>query len=228
LFYVRGQAAFDAKRFDEAVSAWERSYELSQEPALLFNIGQAYRQRKKAGDCAKAFASYQKFIELDAMSDQRPVAEGFSIEMHTCARESTPLIVTSVAPVQHASTTTVPQPVLPIDTRSGRTKKLAGLAIMGSGAALAATGFYFGRRASSLGNEVTRACRDGCNWEFYGPKDANGRSAQTKQYVFAGLGVAAIVGGGVMYWLGLHAQRTSTFAIALHHDDTAITWSGSW
>src|SRR5213083_2422043 len=75
--YEQGQAAFDAGRFGDAVVAWERSYELSKEPVLLFNLGQAYRQRHGPGDCAKALAAYKRFIELVPEAVQRPLAEGF-------------------------------------------------------------------------------------------------------------------------------------------------------
>jgi hypothetical protein len=230
--YEQGQVAFDAKRFDEAISAWEQSYELSKEPDLLFNIGQAYRQRGKPGDCTKAFTSYQKFIELAATSEQRPVAEGFAVELKACAIHEAPAPI--AAPIAVPSPTpimalvTAPPLIEPSNgTRSGRTEKIAGFTLAGGGVALVATGFYFGHRASSLGNEVTSTCAKGCDWAVYGPKNTDGRSAQTKQYVFDGLGAAAIVGGGIMYWLGTR-EGAPSIALATHRGGAVVTWSGSW
>ena len=50
--YHAGQTAYDDKRYDDALAAWQKSYELSHLPALEFNIAQAYRLRGKPGDCA--------------------------------------------------------------------------------------------------------------------------------------------------------------------------------
>ena len=233
--YEHGQVAFDAKQFDEAVTAWERSYELSKEPGLLFNLGQAYLQRGKPGDCTKALASYQKFIELDAASEQRSVAEGFMAEMRACAVHeastpiAAPITVPPPTPITAPSTVVAPPVIERHDneTYPGRTKKLAGLAITGGGVALVATGFYFGHRASALGGEVKNACWNGCDWAVYGPKDTEGHGDQTKQYVFDGIGAAAIIGGGVLYWFG-NREVAPSIALTSRRGGAIVTWSGSW
>src|SRR5262249_43069716 len=79
--YKEGQAAYDAERYDEALAAWERSYELSHLPGLVFNIAQAHRFR---GDCGKAVEAYKKFVALDPKSSERPTAEGFIKELSPC------------------------------------------------------------------------------------------------------------------------------------------------
>ena len=119
--YDQGQAAFDANRFDEAVSAWERSYELSKEPGLLFNLGQAYRQRRKPGDCAKADAAYKKFLELDATSDQRAVAQGFATEMEKCVADEKSVSAPTVSSPPVANPPQVAQ-TFDAPTNHGRTE----------------------------------------------------------------------------------------------------------
>lgn len=226
--FAVGQSAFDGKQYGDAITAWERSYALSNEPALLFNIAQAYRLRARPGDCAKASEGYRKFISLDASSAQRPEAEGFITGLKDCVAREAPKSTapTSVSVSTGAHNTA---PTLPAQRENrGGPKKIAGIATAGTGVALIATGFYFGHRATSIGDEVTRACATGCDWGVYGPKDADGQSALTKQYVFDGIGAAAIVAGGILYWLGTREPTTSTVAITSHRDGAAITWSGSW
>jgi hypothetical protein len=225
--YDQGQAAFDANRFDDAVSAWERSYELSKQPALLFNLGQAYRQRRKPGDCARAREAYKKFRELDATSDKRTVAQGFATEMEKCAASET-LVPPPTAAAPPMTNALEVEPRRDAPTNPERTTGIAGLAVAGGGAALLVTGIYFGHRASSLGDEVTKACATGCNWTDYAAKDADGRSDQNKQWIFAGIGAAAIVSGGVLYWLGSQEHTAVPIAITSHRDGAVITWSGSW
>jgi hypothetical protein len=103
-----------------------------------------------------------------------------------------------------------------------------GVTSAGVGVVAVATGLYFGHRASALGDEVTTACRSGCDWATYRAKDADGRSAETKQYVFLGIGAAAIIGGGVLYWLGMSDPQEASVTVAPSGDGAAITWSTRW
>lgn len=220
--YNQGQAAFDATRYDDAVTAWQKSFELSHEPGLLFNLGQAYRLRAHDGDCARAAAAYRKFIAQDPMSPQRSIAEGFASDTEKCAAAEKP-VTTPAAPVQ--------PPIGPRESgssRLGRTTQIAGIAVAAGGVALVATGLYFGHQASSLGDEVSAACADGCDWAVFGPKDAEGRRAQRKQYIAGGLGIAAIAGGAVLFWLGSRTHAPSPIAVVPRPGGAGITWSGSW
>jgi tetratricopeptide (TPR) repeat protein len=223
--YAQGQAAFDADRFDEAVSAWRRSYELSKEPGLLFNVAQAYRHRGKPGDCAKALDAYKKFVELQPTSAQRSVAEGFMAEMQTCASAEAS---TTRPPIGPPPVVVRPSTSHDTATNPGRTKRIVGVAVAGGGVAIFATGLYFGIRASSLNDEVAKACSMRCDWGLYRAKDAEGKSAERNQYIFFGLGGAAIAAGGVLYWLGSRERSSSMVSAAPRTNGAEITWSGSW
>lgn len=221
--YNQGQAAFEAKRYDDALAAWQKSFDLSKEPGLLFNLAQAYRFRGQQGDCAKAATAYRKFIAQDPLSSQRQVAETFAADTEKCAASEKSLSNTTTAAVAAPT-----EPGRSGTETSGRGKQVAGIAMAGGGVLLVATGLYFGNKASSLGDEVTEACADDCDWAVYGPKDADGRSAETKQYIFGGLGVAAILSGAVLYVLGSRNQAPSPIAIDARRNGAGIVWSGSW
>jgi len=201
--YKDGQTAYDAKRYDDAIAAWSKSYELSRLPALVFNLAQAHRL---AGHCAKAVESYKKFLSLDPQSDERPAAEQFLRELEPCVKPK-PIDLKPPPKVE----------ILPsgmgshrIEDRGGG-KRMAGVIIGGAGIALFATGLYFGNRATSLANEVEAACELGCEWSTLEAKDASGRQAATLQYVFYGVGATAIAGGTVLYLLGARARETRVF-----------------
>jgi serine/threonine-protein kinase len=202
--YKDGQAAYDDKRYDDAVVAWQQSYDLSKLPALMFNLAQAHRL---AGHCTKAVEAYKSFLTLDPKSDERPSAEQFLRELEPCPE---PLKLPP-KPIDHKPT------ILPsgmgtehVEDRGGG-KRMAGLITGGAGIAVFATGLYFGNRASSIANEVEAACEMGCEWSTLESKDASGRSAATLQYVFYGVGAAAIIGGATLYFLGARARETRVF-----------------
>jgi tetratricopeptide (TPR) repeat protein len=211
--FEQGQTSFDKGDYASAVAQWNESYRLSKEPELLFNVAQAL---ENDGRCAEALATYRRFIALAPRSAQRPLADDFIAELEPkCGKESSPH-------VDHVSDQVE-------NTRSGQghNLKLAGLATGGSGVVLVATGLLFGRRASTLGEEVTRACSVSCDWAEQRSKDAAGRRSATIGYALDVLGVAAIVGGAVMYYLG---DRASTVTVSPTSRDggAILSWGGSW
>ena len=65
---AEGRKAFDAGRYQEAVAPLEKAYELSQAPAILYTLGQCYRQ---LGDWEKAAFYFGRYLALSP----RPVAD---------------------------------------------------------------------------------------------------------------------------------------------------------
>jgi tetratricopeptide (TPR) repeat protein len=231
--YNQGQQAYEALRYDDALTAWEKSYALSKLPALVFNIAQAQRLRARPGDCTKATASYRKFIALAPKSNERPQAEGFIAELAPCveqeAKPQPPPVVLPPAVVTPPSTTTPLQPMPPRDGGGGgKGKRFAGYAVGGAGVVLALTGVYFGAKARRLGDEVSDECKDGCDWNLVKDKDAEGKSAETTQYILYGVGAAALVAGGVLWWMGNNEAKASNVAVIPTHGGAAVSWSGAW
>ncbi len=193
--YQEGQAAFDAKKYDEAIAAWDKSYTLSKLPALVFNLAQAHRL---GGHCTKAVEAYKRFLSLDPRSSERPDAEQFLRELEpTCP-----------APV-NTYVKTVPDVKLRFEDR-GKGQRRAGLIVGGAGLAVFAAGLYFGSRASSLASEVDSACAMGCEWTpELADKESSGKSAQTIQYVLYVVGVAGVAGGAALWFKGDGKRRIS-------------------
>lgn len=229
--YNGGQQAYEALRYDDALVAWEKSYALSKLPALLFNIAQAQRLRGKPGDCTKATANYRKFISLAPKSTERPTAEGFLAELAPCVeQEARPQPAPSPAPQAVTPSPSTSEPVAPPvrEGSAGKGKRFAGYAVGGAGVALVVTGVYFGAKARRLGDEVSEDCADGCDWNLVKDKDAEGKSAETTQYVLYGVGAAVIVAGGVLWWMGNKEAKSTTVAVTPTHGGAAISWSGAW
>jgi tetratricopeptide (TPR) repeat protein len=85
----------------------------------------------------------------------------------------------------------------------GRTWKIAGLVSAGVGVALVGTGLVLARKHASIASDIEDASKRGETWTSdLEDKDAEGRRAATLSQVTLGVGVAALVGGGVMYFLG--------------------------
>jgi tetratricopeptide (TPR) repeat protein len=232
--YNQGQTAYDDGRYDDALTAWQKSYQLSKLPGLLFNIAQAERLRARPGDCTKAVAHYKQFIQLQPKSSERPTAEGFLAELGSCDRDKPvpPPVVTTQpeAVTPPAITAPVQQPPqrAPEGGGGGRGKRFAGYAVGGAGIVLAVTGVYFGAKARRLGNEVSDECADGCDWNLVKDKDAEGKSAETTQYILYGVGAGALIVGGVLWWMGNSEAKSSSVAVTPTSGGAAVSWGGQW
>jgi tetratricopeptide (TPR) repeat protein len=59
--FTRGQDAFNAGRFNEAVAAFSEAYEQKPFPQFLFNVAASY---DKAGDKMRAIQNYQLYLSM--------------------------------------------------------------------------------------------------------------------------------------------------------------------
>jgi len=210
--YREGQAAYDAKRYDEAIAKWEQSYAISKLPALMFNLAQAHRL---AGHCREAVAAYKKFVALDPEASDAPTATQLIGELEpTCPAEVEPPDTQPDKPPPHGPGTTSHV----VDRGHG--KRVFGAVVAGTGLALVATGLYFGNHATSLADEVRTACASGCEWATVEDKDAAGKRAELLQYVFLGSGAAAIVAGVATYAIGV---RSKTVVVEPRGAGVAVT-----
>jgi hypothetical protein len=94
--------------------------------------------------------------------------------------------------------------------QGSRGLRLAGLATGAGGLLFMAGGIYMGARASSLSDEVTRDANKQPVGSFQSSKYDDGKLAETLQWVGYGVGAAALVGGAVLYWLGLPKSESTS------------------
>jgi tetratricopeptide (TPR) repeat protein len=94
--------------------------------------------------------------------------------------------------------------------RPGRGLKIAGIVTGGAGVALVVTGIVFAMKASSLQGELEDAVAMGTPWNSdLDSKRSDGKSAASLSAITLGIGVAAVVGGGVLYVLGMKKDNAA-------------------
>lgn len=206
--YNEGQRAYDGADYTTAIAKWKQSYELSGEPELLFNLAQALRLN---GNCVDALTTYKRFVTIVPKSEQRALADD---------------IVRELEPKCGVPSMTHPPTLDRRSTSAGRRLKIAGLATGGGGAVLVVAGLLMGRRASALGDEVSSACADICDWSEQRSKDAQGRRDAKIGYALDAVGVAAIGAGAVMYYVGSRADEVTVVPRA--QGGMTVTWSTRW
>ena len=222
--YNEGQVAYDSADYKTAIAKWQASYELSGESDLLFNLAQAYRL---SGDCASALKTYKQFTTADPMADphttdQHTLAKDLARELEpVCGSRSTTPSVAQTVPI------TRPINAAHESTRPGRGLRIAGLVTGGAGITSLAVGLVIGRRAALLGSEITLACATSCDWSVEKSKDAKGRRDALIGYTLDTIGIATLVGGAALYYLGNHAE-TISIAPQAREGGAIVSYRGAW
>ena len=210
--YTQGQESYDRADYATAVAKWQASYDLSKESGLLFILAQA---KRLSGDCVGAFATYRRFVAVDTdpTSDQHKLAVDFVRELEGKCPDPQPVLI-------------LPPKIerVPVRMQSGRTWKIAGIVTSSVGAAAIAVGLGLGHHGASIGDEITAACQVSCDWAALKDKDARGKRAVTIGRVLDVVGVAAIAGGAVFYYLGVRQE----VAVIPTTGGGVVAWSGSW
>lgn len=104
-----GIKAYDQKDYDKAISLYQRAYDLTKHPSLLFNIAQAHQF---AGRLDEATRYYEQYLTADPNGDQAQAArDNLAVIKRTPRPDPTP--APAPAPTPTPATTPTPTPAEP-------------------------------------------------------------------------------------------------------------------
>jgi tetratricopeptide (TPR) repeat protein len=248
--YVKGTRAYELGIYDEAIAEYMAAYKAKDDPALLFNLGQAHRL---AGHAAEALRFYKTYLAKLPEADNRADVEAKIRELKELIEKQKPLQAepptVAGASNQPASTGQAPagpapgEPGVRLESgmggsaalavkeaplaavQPGRGKKLAGVGLAAGGLVLVGTGIALGVLAKRDGDRLTQL--DQARGVFDPSTESAGRLDQVLEGVFIGVGAAAVATGVVLYVLGARAGQaaphTITFSPAVAANYTGAT-----
>jgi tetratricopeptide (TPR) repeat protein len=106
--FTLAQKLFDSARYAEALVEYQKSYELSHYPAILYKVALCHDQLGQESD---AVAAYQRYLALDPQSERRAGIEERVGKLSTL-HEAEPPAPKPVEPPAPAVATPTPQPQL--------------------------------------------------------------------------------------------------------------------
>jgi tetratricopeptide (TPR) repeat protein len=216
--YKQGLVHYDLAEYDAAIDEFKQAYELSKAPALLYNLGQAYRFRKPR-DCSLALWYYRAFLRSQPTPSQRPAVERVIAEMERCVSAAPPPESPQPAappPVTPAPPTPTPIPAQPpAEATASRLPLVAiggGVLVAGAGATLM---WWSNDRYDWLRHECAPICTQS--------QISSAQTAQTVGVVLtvAGAGVAA---AGALYWMLHRDQRAADRAATIVPISHGLAW----
>jgi hypothetical protein len=108
----------------------------------------------------------------------------------------------------------VPPPAPVEESMSGM--RIGGLVLAGLGVATCAVGALFGSKASAASSDLKSKVSAGSSYDAsLQAIDADGRSAQNKEWLFLGVGGAALATGAVLFAIGGNAHTDTGIPQAL-------------
>jgi len=197
----RGLRSYAVGRYDEAIDAFQRGYELSARADFLYALGQAQRMK---GDCRAAIASYRAYLRT-APSERAAAPARQNLDR--CERElanappSSPPAPAAVEPA------TPPAPTIVVVTPKPRVRDDRAAAILAGlgGAALVSGAVLWG-----VGESGARSLADATTYDQFA---AHGHEAATFDGERIGGIVAVAVGGALVTvavgrwaWLSRHRR----------------------
>jgi tetratricopeptide (TPR) repeat protein len=200
----RGLRSYAVGRYDEAIAAFARGYELEARPDFLYALGQAQRMK---GDCRAAVASYRAYLRTSPPARGAvPARQNLDRCEHELANEPAPTVTPpSVAPPPAVITPppAVAPPPLPPPFRVRDDRAAAILAGVG-GAGIVAGAVLWG-----VGEAGARSLADATTYDQYAAHGADAAAfgrERTAGIVTLAVG-GALVTVAVARWSWLYTHR---------------------
>lgn len=104
--YRKGTAAYNLGNYSDAAREYELSYRATLDPALLFNVAQAYRL---AGDKRRALTAYKSYLRSAPDGDKRELADAKVHEIEAALNYDDPFSGGPAAPTSKPAPTPAPE-----------------------------------------------------------------------------------------------------------------------
>ena len=212
----QGRALHDRGEYSGAVDAFQAAYVLAPSPAILFNLGQAYRLK---GDCDNAVLMYRAFLRSRVEPQLQDIARAHLGNVEKCASSAVMGRPGSAAGAAATPGTSV-TPTSRTDGESapGRGLRRGGVVTAIGGGVLLGLAGYFAYRAADANDEVEERYERGVKWRDLEALDSRGERDNMLATGLAVTGGVAVLTGGVLYLVGWRqaerAERRPTMSVA--------------
>lgn len=197
--YEKGDRAYAEGRYDAAVAAFEKAYELSGRPLLLFNLGNAYERLQRYQDAAEALDRYlpdAKPKEQDAIEKRIERLRRRAKQQQEKAEQKQQTSQATQAEKKKAAPPGKKEEKHHEPAASGSTPTL-GWVLLGTGGAALVVGGVFGGLALSARHDENANCANSAAGRFC-TTDANSAIQRDQRYSLAadiGFGVGVVAAG---------------------------------
>jgi hypothetical protein len=210
------KTACSAGDFQKGVQLLAELYTATNDPIWVFNQGRCYHQNSQL---PQAMTRFKEFLRKSKGGPDEDVqdAQNYIKEIETELQKERSVPVTT--PIAAGATTTVSTQVnvTPPEPKPGRGLHYAGLGIGIFGVAALATGAVFSLLVQQTQKDVENQTGSGVVYSSsISGRMSDGASYETLQWISYGVGAAAAIAGGLLYWAGTSsdAPRPSSASVS--------------
>ena len=245
VLYEKGTQHYDLAEYDEAIAAFKGAYKELKEPLFLYNIAQAYRQKR---DCVNAVKFYKTYLRGESEGATADQARSFVESLGACAKEQEKAAAgtgtgtetgteTGTGNGDRKPATGNRQPAtgngdsgigagavtgtgIGVDTTvtvdRGKTKRIAGMAVGGVGVLVFGLGVLQGRKARDTAGEIERTCTVADPCEPDQWQALNDKGTQQQTNQVFGIGIGTVaIAAGAGLYLWGRAGRAERTTISV-------------
>jgi tetratricopeptide (TPR) repeat protein len=210
--YHDGERLYAAKQYLAAAAKFEEAYNADPDPAVLFNIAQAYRLGHA---CAQASRFYHRFLDAAPSPPEPEKLQRYIDDMDACAKREA-----EVAEPRVIHDTQVVEKTKYVGERDpGRRMRTIGAIVGGVGLVAAAVGGYFTYRVHDIQSDREAVCAAGCIWgeqqERINNLDSRGHRAERIETIAYATAGVAVIAGVTLYVIGSRRKRDTLVALPL-------------
>lgn len=250
--YQLGKRHYNLNEWDEAIAEFKAAYKLFPDPVNLYNIAQAYRLKgKHCTAAAQFYANYQREEKNKRLRDSVTKVRK---DMEACARtekpdEPAPSLPMPPMPApldpsaspppagQPPPIATQPPPAPPMgddamrgieppDLDPNRNRRILGYVLMIGGGVSILGGIGFSFQVSSLEDKLSKCDDFGCpgGEDELALQDRRDRAALSANGAY-GLGVSAVVVGGILYVISRKPKQDSRLTVLPARGGAVVRWA---
>jgi len=211
LHYQRATRAYDLQKYLEAIDEYQKAYEISGDPPMLYNIAQAYRLADQPGEAVRYYRRFlqrmpnarnredveRKIADQEKLAEQRKKVEPVAPPPSTTPTKPPPIVeVKPPPPTITPSTPPEAPPAPPIAPEPSNTRAIVGWILIGVGVAAGGIGGYEAYVAKQKSDQLTNASRMNAMKTFDPAVETAGKNANIAA-------IALGIGGTVLALTGI-------------------------
>jgi tetratricopeptide (TPR) repeat protein len=232
LHYQRATRAYDLQKYQEAIDEYQKAYEISGDPPMLYNIAQAYRLADQPSEAARYYRRFlqrmpnarnrddveRKIADQERLADQRKKVEPVAPPPPTTTPTKPPPIVEVKPPPQPPVVPpSPPQLPPPPPPETSHARAVVGWSLVGAGLIADGVAAYEGYRARQKGDQLTRDSMMTPPKTFDPAVETAGKNANIAAIALGIGGTAVAIAGAIVLITGSSSESTEKPATPVAH-----------
>jgi tetratricopeptide (TPR) repeat protein len=223
LHYQRATRAYDLQKYQEAIDEYQKAYEISGDPPMLYNIAQAYRLADQPSEAARY---YRRFLQRMPNARNREDVERKIADQERLAEQRKK--VEPVVPPPPPTTSTKPPPIVEVKPpppppvvppsppqlpsspppETSHARSVVGWSLVGAGLIVDGVAAYEGYRARQKGDQLTRDSMMTPAKTFDPAVETAGKNANIAAIALGIGGTAVAIAGAIVLITGGSSEST--------------------